>query len=85
MWWKQLMIPVNPNPTRAAVGKVWKKLIFQRERRGGDKCARSAARGSGLETGTYRVLGESQYHHATMFVLTSKLFSGYKWDRAIAQ
>ena len=32
--------------------------------------------GPGLEPGTYRVLGESQYDQATMFVLASKLFPG---------
>ena len=49
----------NPNTFMGVVGKVQKK----RRKEGGEKSTRP--RGSGLESGTYCVLGEGPQLHAT--------------------
>ena len=60
-------------PARVAVGKEGVEKKMCREG-GGERNVRSvSSRGLGLKPGTYRVPGQSQYQHATEFVLTSRL------------
>ena len=70
--------------TITLIGRRWgrweKKNLPQEE---GSGWRQNAGARWGLEPRIYRVLGEGQQHHATVFALTSKLFSGDRLGRLL--